>query len=1146
MLYDGEGHLTRHTDANGSYVVKDRLYDGYGRLTRENDAMGNYARYWYDDADRVTRVSRYDSGNTHLARTNRIYDALGRLTQENRAVGGGNDNAKVSMFYDANDRLTRRVTFFDTTAGSYAVESYTYDAAGRLITQTQSDGPTVAMLYDASGGVTKQIVDPAGLAITTTMAYDELGRVTRATQPDGTYSVTLYDGLGRVTKTSQHASGGTAFAVSQMLYDDGLNVVTKTYRYADPATQGNFNATTDPATAYLYDTSGTGRLTATVDANGNTSSFTYDDLGRQIETTDALGNKMQMVYDNADRVLTRIRIDENAPGSDVEFKVAMQYDALNRVTKTIDQGPDGDIASGGDNLASSVWYDALGRVTQSEDPSGQIVAMHYDMVGNVTRKIEDSGGIGRYTDSMHDRAGRLTRITGYTSGTSGGQHTDYAYDKAGKLTRTTYPDDNSGGGDRGYVVHTYDTPGRLTRINHQDNTNTDVAWDVTNRPTAITKGTEVDTFGYTDWGAIATAERGTSANPDAISKVERAYDGLNRMTRESQSIREGTARHVDYAYDKSANVLTLTYPGGTEIVTSYDALHRGDVVKKDGSQIADYGYTGPRHTSLVLETGANDVTLSLAYDGAQGGRLTRMTYAQTGGSGLPDYSYAFDASSNITRKTFNHRSGTPSEDYLHDTLDRLTKTTFGQRTSTPYEGFVYDDLGNHLTQDQNGTAVAGLFNSVNEQTKRDGNDVTWDLRGNLTGDDTGKEYFYDRQNLLTRVEDGSSNRIASYAYDALGRRIEKDVEDAPGIGGQVVTRFYYSGQQMIEETDDGGTPSVEREYVWGTTYIDELLLYNDGTDDYFAARHHNFNVMALLDDADGSVVERYDYDPYGKRYVLDADYSDDADGLSDVGLNIGHQGLLHDMETGLIYNRARMLNPAIGRFMQRDPLEYVDGMLVYAYYAGLHGSRDPFGLQVDSVSSTLAVTMAAVSVAMLALQDALISGTPDEVRRAANELEDKVDELNDLVSDVIGGMLKDTAKKEVLSTAATAATAAASATALANTADRLHAEAKKFADQQFPNRGCDWAKCVLNNLQKRLEGHQKQAQEHMRRHDDPSGTGPDGKPNMPDGDPTNLQDIQTFQRVMLNHAARHYRLADAARIAINAAQKAVDVLCRRT
>ena len=57
----------------------------------------------------------------------------------------------------------------------------------------------------------------------------------------------------------------------------------------------------------------------------------------------------------------------------------------------------------------------------------------------------------------------------------------------------------------------------------------------------------------------------------------------------------------------------------------------------------------------------------------------------------------------------------------HDSLHRLTRTTFGQRNaggSDPYKGWTYDDLGNHLTQDDDGTTTAGLFNAVNEQTRR--------------------------------------------------------------------------------------------------------------------------------------------------------------------------------------------------------------------------------------------------------------------------------------------------------------------------------------------------------------------------------------------------------------------------------------------
>ena len=209
------------------------------------------------------------------------------------------------------------------------------------------------------------------------------------------------------------------------------------------------------------------------------------------------------------------------------------------------------------------------------------------------------------------------------------------------------------------------------------------------RRLTVTKGTEVDRYAYHASGALTSAQRGTTSgggNADAVSRVDRLYDGLWRLTREAQAIREGIPRHVDYAYDLAGNRLTLTYPGGVAIQTSYDDLDRANVVKRNGTQIAGCGYVGPRHTSLVLETGTNDVQLTMAYDGASGGRLTRMTYAQTGNTSLPDFSYRYDDAGNLTRKTFEERAGDPSEDYLHDGLDRLTKTTFGQRTLESLRG----------------------------------------------------------------------------------------------------------------------------------------------------------------------------------------------------------------------------------------------------------------------------------------------------------------------------------------------------------------------------------------------------------------------------------------------------------------------------
>jgi RHS repeat-associated protein len=94
-------------------------------------------------------------------------------------------------------------------------------------------------------------------------------------------------------------------------------------------------------------------------------------------------------------------------------------------------------------------------------------------------------------------------------------------------------------------------------------------------------------------------------------------------------------------------------------------------------------------------------------------------------------------------------------------------------------------------------------------------------------------------------------------------------------------------------------------------------------------------------------VERYQYDPYGRRQIFVDD--EDSSGLawgqqvlaSTVGSRLGHKGRWHEPATGLIENRARTNNPRIGRWMQRDPgarasrvisgvhLAYRDGLNLY-------------------------------------------------------------------------------------------------------------------------------------------------------------------------------------------------------------------------
>lgn len=112
----------------------------------------------------------------------------------------------------------------------------------------------------------------------------------------------------------------------------------------------------------------------------------------------------------------------------------------------------------------------------------------------------------------------------------------------------------------------------------------------------------------------------------------------------------------------------------------------------------------------------------------------------------------------------------------------------------------------------------------------------------------------------------------------------------------------------------------------------------------------NFNVTGLVQE-NQTFVERYVYTPYGDRKVLDANFTDDADNLTDYDFQLGHQGLRIDAESGTYYNRARQLHSGLGGFMRRDPFltEYQDGMSLYQAYRGdPMGWTDPRGMQVHS------------------------------------------------------------------------------------------------------------------------------------------------------------------------------------------------------
>ena len=217
---------------------------------------------------------------------------------------------------------------------------------------------------------------------------------------------------------------------------------------------------------------------------------------------------------------------------------------------------------------------------------------------------------------------------------------------------------------------------------------------------------------------------------------------------------------------------------------------------------------------------------------------------------------------------------------------------------------------------------------LNQYTSVGGTSYSYDENGNLTNDGTYR-YYYDCENRLTDVNDQSDQAVASYKYDYQGRRVKKTVYGSP----DVITKYCYDGDQVIAEYD--GSNTLLRKFMYGPG-IDEpicMFKYVAPTGIYYY-HFDGLGSVAALSNNVGSIVERYSYDVFGEPNTT-----------SCVGNPYMFTARRYDDESDLYYYRARYYESYIGRFLQTDPISYVDSMNLYTYIGNnsING-RDPRGL----------------------------------------------------------------------------------------------------------------------------------------------------------------------------------------------------------
>lgn len=968
----GDGNLTKVTEYVGNgdtdrvtlmgYDWRDRLvatkYGDQGG-SGENTGVNRQLQYVeLDNLGRQTAVEWYDADQLSISSTSGVPNKPSYTLRTSRSETN----------YDEQGRVYQTKAFSDPSTSSPSaplVANTWYDARDNVIKTKAPTGLVTKLSYDGAGRISKRfstddngetdysaVDDVAGDAVLeqTEYTYDANGNVILTTTRQRFHDATATDELGNRSSSSGTAKARVSYVASY--YDAADRLVAE----LNVGTAGG-SGFTRPTTAPTY--------SDTAVANGTQllSTYTYDAAGRLWKTTNPEGHE--------DRTT---------------------YDLLGRVTKTVENYVDG-TPSDADDRTTQYTYTGIGQVETLTAvlPDGPDSGTELD--GEMTyyyHGVSVAGGSRLNSNDLLAGVYYPDPSVGWVTYAAGTYET-YSYLRNGDLQAW---------GDRNHTVFyemIYDVMGRRT-LEYAGEPSTGQGVDYTVRAL----GTEFDPAGR--------PYRFTTTDGDfaVLNQVQREFDGLGRLTAEytnaGGSVNTSTTPKVQYSYDDAhgGRLSSMTYPNGRVLHYGYNTgvdtgISRVSFLADDngsnavGTHLEDYSYLGLgtivdrwHPESELKQTYIYDGTGSSTGDGGDQyvgldrfGRVVNQNAVIYDADEVTDvidrYTYTYDRDSNRLSRGWANTSG-KDEAYTYDNLNRLSKMNRGMLASgtitdsnatysqnwTSGSGTGLDALGNWrtATTDTNGGASGGsttqsrTHNFQNELTGIDSNSLTYDNNGNMRTDENGNTLTYDAWNRLVQVKDSGNNVIVSYEYDALGRRI------AETKGSTTRDFFYSAGWQVLEERE-GST--VKAQNVWSLAYVDAMVLRDgdatsggnlgksgSGLDErLYAVQDANFNVTAVVDTS-GVVVERYQYDPYGSFKVLDANFSVDSDGASDVGWAYLHQGGRFDETTDLYSFRNRDYSPTLGRWIQPDPLDYVDSLNVYSAMASNPQSKlDPTGLCCD-------------------------------------------------------------------------------------------------------------------------------------------------------------------------------------------------------
>ncbi len=738
------------------------------------------------------------------------------------------------------------------------------------------------------------------------------------------------------------------------------------------------------------------------DAPGSVTSYTYDGFNRIRTVTDSEGYTITYDYDAFDRV-TKVTFPDGTNTQTV-------YDRLDAVA-TLDR----------EGRWTRRYFNALRQLVAERDPAGRTLNYEWCRCGALQALIDGKGQVTRWKYNergqmvekkfanaaaytfAYDNASRLTTRTDSLE-----QVTTYEYFKDNNLKSRVYsntvnPINN--------VSFTYAQQyNRMTSMTDGSGTTTTGTTTYSYHPIGGTPvlgagrlseengplSSDVITFDYDELGRVA--ERKVNGN-----SVTYEFDNLGRLTEDVNIL--GTF-HYSYV-NETGRLEEIDLPNGQKTTFDYwpnvaasAGIGNGDqrlkqIRHEDGSSNLlsqfDYEYDVEGMIGRWTKTLGTSAAVEMNFEYDPVDRLTEATYTQAS-SVLAQYGYAYDKADNrtverideeVTTGDFNsvnqltETSGGGLVRFSGTTDEEAAVTVDGQDAHTSDVGTKFfkdialspgshtitvtaeDPSSNLASQDYDIDVAAGTARSF-----------TYDANGNMTGDGV-RTYDWDAENRLIKITDGT--RTTDIAYDGMHRWtriLEKD-----GTTTLSDRRFVWSGTELVEQRNGTSTTAAQRYFPQGV---------RQGSISYFYTRDHLGSIREVTNNA-GTVVARYDYDPYGRRTKLSGSFESD----------FGFTGHYFHQPSGLNFAPYRAYSAELGRWLNRDPIGETGGVNLYGYVLNNPVNWvDPDGEIAQYVAGITAAVLGAIGAisVIMNLTDAFDEHEEEKAKLKCEQDESNIDD----------------------------------------------------------------------------------------------------------------------------------------------------------